>query len=189
MNLLSRLNRLARYLWGVARVLKGDIGHRVGIRVTYRAWCYKPDGTLRWEDGFSNLVVTLGRNALLNNTFDAPAGAVAWYVGLKDTGAPAAGDTMASHAGWDTITPYSNATDPAWTKNGSASGGAMSNSSSKAVFTINATDEVFGAFLKSDNEKGGTAGTLFGAGDFSASRNVLSGDTLNVQVDLSVTSS
>ena len=65
----------------------------------------------------------------------------------------------------------------------------MDNSAAKAVFNINATDEVFGAFLKDDSTKGGTAGILYGAGDFGASRNVENGDTLNVQIDLSVTAS
>lgn len=101
------------------------------------------------------------------------------------TGTPVAGDTMGSHASWATITPYSNATDPAWTKNAAASAGAMSNSSSKASFTINASATVYGSFLKSDNTKGGTTGTLYGVGDFAAPRAVEDTDVLNVQVDIS----
>lgn len=181
----------------------------VGLTVRYTAECWAPcpmcaavhvlnpafdvwackDKVLRWRDGFENLVVTVGRNALLDNTFNAAAGAVNWYVGLKDTGTVAAGDTMGSHAGWAELTVYSNGTRPAWTKNGAAASGAMSNSSSKASFSINAPDDVYGAFLSSDSTKGGTTGTLFGAGDFGAARSVLSGDTLLVQVDLSVTAS
>ena len=180
----------------------------VGILVKYTAWCFNHwhlDGSLclqhglcgkahfrrlRWIDGFQNLVVTVGRNALLDNTFNAAAGSVLWYVGLKDTGTPAAADTMASHATWAEIhTIYSQATRPAWTKNGAASGGAMSNSSSKAAFSITGSDDVYGAFMSSDNTKNGTTGTLFGAGDFTAARSVQSGDTLNIEVDLSVTAS
>lgn len=161
----------------------------IGIRCIYRAWCFNRLGHLKWEDGFQNLVVTTGRDELLNNTFDAVAAAVTWFVGLKDTGTPVAGDTMASHGSWATITPYSEATDPAWTKNGSSSAGAMSNSSSKAVFSINATDTVYGAFLKNNNTKGGSTGTLFGVGDFAAPRGVADTDSLNVQIDLSLTAS
>ena len=161
----------------------------VKVSSHYQVWCYKPDGSLRWFDEFYNLVTTLGLNALLDNTFDNAAAAFNWYVGLKDTGNVVAGDTMASHSGWATITPYSDATDPAWTKNGVASSGSMSNSSSKAAFNINATDTIFGAFLKDDNTKGGTAGTLYGGGNFSSSRAVVDGDTLNVQIDLDLTSS
>lgn len=165
------------------------VPYNAGIRVHYQAWCYKPNGELRWYDDFTNLVVTLGRNALLDNTFNAVAGSVNWYVGLKDTGTVAAGDTMGSHSGWAELENYSEANRPAWTKNGAASAGAMSNSSSKASFSINGTDDVYGAFLSSNNTKGGTTGTLFGAGDFAAPRSVISGDTLNVQVDLSISSS
>jgi hypothetical protein len=141
---------------------------------------------MRWTDSFKNLVVTTGRNALLDNTFNAAAGSVNWFVGLKGTGSVAAGDTLASHGGWSEVTPYSG-NRPAWTKNGAASSGAMSNSSSKASYAITGSSTVYGAFLASVNS--GTSGTLFGAGDFSASRAVENGDTLNVQVDLSITAS
>lgn len=154
-------------------------------KCVYTVWCFDKAGKLKWVDGFQNLVTTGGLNALLDNTFNAPAGSAAWYVGLKGTGTPVAGDTMGSHASWATITPYSNATDPAWTKNAAASAGAMSNSSSKASFTINASATVYGSFLKSDNTKGGTTGTLYGVGDFAAPRAVEDTDVLNVQVDIS----
>ncbi len=105
---------------------------------------------------------------------------------------PVASDTLASKINcWNEVTPYSNANRPTWTKNGSASGGAMSNSSSKASFSVNATSRIFGGFLANNNTKGGTTGTLYGGGLFitTGSRAVVNGDTLNVQVDLSVTAS
>lgn len=48
---------------------------------------------------------------------------------------------------------------------------------------------IFGAFMATDNTKGGTAGILYGGGLFTTggSRAVQSGDTVNVQVDLSIT--
>ena len=128
------------------------------------------DYRLKWRDEFDNLVVTTGRNALLDNTFNAAAGSVTWYVALKGAGSVAAADTMSSHSGWSEITDYSEANRQTWTKNGAASAGAMSNSSSKAVFSINGTATVAGAFLTSNNTKGGSTGTLFGAGDFASSR-------------------
>jgi hypothetical protein len=47
---------------------------------------------------------------------------------------------------------------------------------------------VGGAFLTSDNTKGGTTGTLFSAADFSApgDRSVVNGDTLNVTYTFSL---
>jgi hypothetical protein len=48
-------------------------------------------------------------------------------------------------------------------------------------FSINGTTTVAGAFLTTDNTKGGTAGTLFSASDFTGGDRLLqSGDTLNV---------
>lgn len=57
----------------------------------------------------------------------------------------------------------------------------------KQTYHINASTTVYGAFLASVNT--GTFGTLLGAGDFSASKAVDNGDTLNVTVTCSLTSS
>jgi len=56
------------------------------------------------------------------------------------------------------------------------------------VFSINATTTVGGAFLTSDNTKGGTTGTLFSAADFQSpgDRSVVNGDTLNVTYTFSL---
>jgi len=132
---------------------------------------------LKWRDKFHNLVVTAGLNKVLDATFKTGLTTPAWYVGLKGAGSVVAGDTMASHSGWSEITPYSNSTRPAFTP-GTISGGSVDNAAAKAVFNINATATVVGAFLADDNTKGGTTGTLYGAGDFAASRSVASGDTL-----------
>lgn len=141
-----------------------------------------------WRDEFENLVVTAGRNQLLDATLKTGDASPAYYVGLKDTGTVVAADTMASHAGWATITPYSDATDPAFTP-GTVAAGSVDNSASKAAFNINATDDVYGAFLKDSSTKGGATGLLYGGGDFGAPRSVADGDTLNVTVTCSITSS
>ena len=64
----------------------------------------------------------------------------------------------------------------------------VTNSASKAAFTMNATTTVGGAFLTSNNTKGGTTGTLFSAADFSSpgDRSVVSGDILNVTYTFSL---
>lgn len=139
---------------------------------------------LKWRDISPNLVTTAGLNKLLDATFKTGLTTPAWYVGLVDNAsfsAYNAADTMGSHAGWNEGTPYSNANRPTWTP-GSVAAGSVDNSASKAVFNINATLTVRGCFLADENTKGGTTGTLYGEGDFAASRAVQSGDTLNVQV-------
>lgn len=150
----------------------------------YIVECHAADGSLRWREEFHNLVTTAGLNALITAGFKTIPGSVAWYVGLKGTGTAVAGDTMSSHAGWTEVTAYSEANRQTWTP-GSVSGGSVDNSASKAVFSINGTVTVAGCFLGSDNTKSGTTGTLYGAGDFAASRSMISGDTLTVQVTVS----
>lgn len=215
----------------------------------------------KWKMDFYNLVVTVGRNELLDRTFTAPGADVLWYVGLigaatgtiaetaaanavtgtsttfsaadvasdiiivgAGTGAvdllttvatftsatsitttanavltvtaapfavePRPADTMSSKS-FNETAPYSNSVRPTWTRNAAASAGAMSNSSSKATFTVSTTGRAFGAFLTSNNTKSGTTGTIFGGGldTVNGSRSLVSGDSLATQIDLSVTAS
>jgi hypothetical protein len=93
-------------------------------------------------------------------------------------------DTMASHAPWVEVGPYSNATRVLWVP-GAASSGSMNNTS-PAAFAVNATNTIYGAFMCNAGAINGATGTLLGMGPFSASRSVLSGDTLNVTVTCSI---
>jgi mevalonate kinase len=64
----------------------------------------------------------------------------------------------------------------------------ITNSASVAVFSINATTTIAGAFLSSDNTKSGTTGVLFSVANFASpgDRAVVSGDTLNVTYTFSL---
>lgn len=103
---------------------------------------------------------------------------------------PRPADVMSSKS-FNELTAYSEANRQTWTKNGAPSAGAMSNSASKARFTINAANtRIFGGFMASNNTKGGTTGLLFGGGLFSVGSKLLqSSELLDVQVDLSITAS
>jgi hypothetical protein len=141
---------------------------------------------LAWEEHVHNLVFDAGINELLDKFFKGSSYTATWYVFLVDNAsfsAYAAGDTMASHSGWLEGTPYSNANRPTLTL-GTVASKSVDNSASKASFTINATLTVRGAGIANNNTKGGTTGIAYGAADFGASRAVISGDTLNVQVTL-----
>ena len=147
----------------------------------YEVECIAPDGSVRWRDGFTNLVTTAGKTDLVDKYFKGSAYTAAWFLGLKGTGTAAVGDTLASHAGWAEVNPYTG-NRPAITF-GTTSGG--SNTATAVSYAINATATVAGAFVASVNT--GTAGTLYSAGDFAASRSVVSGDTLNVTLTVSAT--
>lgn len=163
------------------------LGLKKKIKVHYTFDCYDKEGNIKWHEEMDNLVVDVGMNKMLDMTFFSGTASPAWYLFLKHTGTVAAADTMASHAGWTEATPYSNANRPTWTPNGAASGKSTSNSSAKAVFNFNATDaDIAGAGMTDNNTKGGSTGTLYGAADFGAARGVASGDTLTLQVDISL---
>lgn len=157
--------------------------NKLGIHTVWRFECRRSDGSLRWVEEVRNITVNVGLDDMLDKYFKGSGYTASFFMGLKDTGAPVAADTMASHASWPTITPYSNATDPAATF-GVVASQSVSNSASPAVFNINATDIIFGAFLKDNNTKGGITGLLFGVANFAASQAVVNLDTLNVTVTI-----
>jgi hypothetical protein len=151
-----------------------------GFNNLYKVICRGADGEVKWIEEQPNLVTTEGKNHLLDTVFHAGTAVTTWYIGLKAAGTAVAADTLASHASWAESTGYSG-TRKEWTE-GAASSGSITNASS-VDYAINATATVAGVFVASATS--GTTGTLFGAADFSAARNVISGDTL--QITLTVT--
>lgn len=144
--------------------------------------CRDKDGKIKWTDEWENIVVNAGLDYLLDVGLSGAAATTAWFVGLTDgTPTVAAGDTMAVHAGWVEVTAYTEAARVAWV-DGGVSGQSVDNSAATATFSINANGTVIGgAFLTSVNTKGGTTGTLYAAGAFTALDKTLdSGDTLDV---------
>ena len=155
---------------------------RAGIKFhnTYLVECFDKDGNLKWTETASNLVTNEGLNDVLNKYFKGSTYTAAWYVLLKGTGTIAAADTLASHAGWTELTGYTG-NRQALTL-GTVASQSVNNSASKAVFPITGSATVYGAGLSSVAT--GTSGTFYGAADFSGSRAVENGDTLNVTVTL-----
>lgn len=128
------------------------------------------------DQQWDNVITTLGKNNVLDVYLAGATQDATWFVGLKGTGTAVVGDTLASHAGWSEINPYTG-NRPAFTP-GAAAAGSIDNAASKAVFAITSSVTVYGAFLAGVNT--GTSGLLYAAGDFASSRAVVSGDTLNI---------
>lgn len=149
----------------------------------YEVECYDADGNLKWTERVENLVTDAGEDHYLDVTLSGATQVTTWYIGLTDgTPTTAETDTMASHAGWAEVTDYSEAARQTWT-DGGVSGQSVDNSGSPASFSINASATVGGAFMVSDNTKGGTTGTLLSVAAFSGGdRSLQNGDTLNVTV-------
>jgi hypothetical protein len=166
---------------------------KVAAGGVFTVQCFDKDGNLKWEDQKHNLVVNSGLQDMNTQYFKGSGYTATWYIGLYGAAAtndPAAGDTAASHAGWTEITPYSNANRPTATFGTAttADPSVIDNSGSPAQFDIDDTATIGGAFLISDNTKGGTTGVLFSASDFAApgDRSVASGDTLNIFYEFSL---
>jgi hypothetical protein len=159
----------------------------------FTATCYDKDGNFKWEAKAHNLVVNVGLQDMNTKYFSGSGYTAAWYIGVYGAASsnnPAAGDTASSHAGWTEVTDYSEGTRPAATFGTAttADPSVISNSASPAEFTMSGTTTVGGAFLISDNTKGGTSGTLFSASDFQSpgDRSVISGDIIKVTYQFSL---
>lgn len=172
---------------GAALAMAKPVEEGVGAGGVYTLQCFDKEGVLKWETKSHNLVVNVGLQDMNTKYFSGSAYTAAWFIGLI-TG-PGSGttfsatDTISSKA-WTENTGYSNATRPSATFGTAttADPSVISNSASPASFSINATSVIAGAFLVSNNTKGGTTGILFSASDFQSpgDRSVVSGDTLNV---------
>ena len=169
----------------------GEAAQATGL---FEIKCYDKDGNLKWQAESKNLVVNVGLQYMAGTALDGTTTRVtSWFLGLYGAGAsntPAAGDTMASHAGWTEVTAYSNGTrvTATFVAATTANPSVVTNTASPAVFNINGSATVGGAFLTSNDTKGGTTGTLFSAADFGSpgDRSVVNSDTLSVTYTFSL---
>lgn len=151
----------------------------------YHAQCFDKHGRLKWETFDRNIIVNTGLDDILDKYYKGSSYTASHFVGLTDgTPTVAAGDTMASHAGWTEITAYSESVRQTLTL-GTVASQSVDNSASKASYSINGTATIGGFFLTTNNTKGGTTGTLIGAVAFTGGdKSVANGDTLNVTATL-----
>lgn len=162
----------------------------------YTVECFDKDGNLKWRDEFDNTVVTVGKNAILDDALAGSAYTVTGpFLGLISSvgfSGIAAGDTMSSHAGW---TEAGNANAPTYTPPRktaafSAASGGVKALVSAVTYAITGSGTLEGAFMVfgsgAVNTVDNTAGTLLSAGLFTGgTRTVSNGDSVNVSWQLS----
>ena len=155
----------------------------------YTVRCIDPDGNVKWEDGFDNLVVDEGLNHILEVVLANETAAVTtWYVGLLAASpSPAAGWTK-TEVGANDFVDYDEANLVQWQPDAVGSK-SVSNGTTSADFSINQdSSSVGGAYLASTNTKaveGGSA-IIYSAGAFSGGNKAVdSGDTLQVTITFS----
>jgi len=163
----------------------------------YEIECIGADGVLKWREIINNIVQTVGKNLALD-TFLAGSGYTVTgpfmsLISATSYTAVAAGDTMASHAGWieaggaNAPTYSGNRKTAVWS---TASAGAKALSTALS-FAITSSGTVKGAFVcygsGATNTKDSTTGILWSAGTFSTGdKAVVNGDTLNVNYSTSL---
>jgi hypothetical protein len=162
-----------------------------GAAGVFRMECHDSEGNLKWAEEFPNLVVNQGLKDMNDKYFSGSGYTAAWYLGLVQGPASgttfAAGDTLASHAGWTEDTAYTgNRKAVTFGAATTADPSVISNSAAPSQFTMNGTTTIGGAFLT--DVATGTSGILFSASDFQApgDRSVVSGDVLNVTYTFSL---
>jgi len=160
---------------------------------TFHFQCFDKDGNLKWEDSAKNLVVNTGLQDMNTKYFKGVSYSAAWYIGLVQGPASgntyAAGNTLASHAGWTEDTNYSggNRATATFGTATTADPSVIDNSGSVAVFSITGTTTIAGAFLTTTQSNSSTSGLLFSVSNFTGGdRSVINGDTLNVTYQFSL---
>jgi len=162
-----------------------SMGARIGS--TYNVECIGADGAVKWREEVHNIVVNAGLDHLLSvMTSSGYVTAGGWFVGLMTTvNGINATDTATTHT-FGISTAFTQSPLPTFSF-GAISSQSVSNSTTVAAFSINATTTLAGAYLVSSGNVGEpTAGSLlFGGAAFSAERNVVSSDTVNVTITVS----
>jgi len=181
---------------------KGHIGATVSVELE-RPMIYRPRflaesiwDVEHWRKGEllaltrdHNICTDEGLNALLDIMFHGATQITTWYVALFESDTtPAAGTTYATPV-YTESAAYTEGARQAFTE-AAASSKSITNSASKATFTMNATKTIYGAALvgggtdATDNTDTAGGGTLYCASKFSSAKSVESGDVLKVTVTI-----
>jgi hypothetical protein len=163
----------------------------------YEVECIGADGKLKWREVIDNVVQTVGKNLALDTFLGGSAYTVTGpFMGMISStsySAVAAGDTMASHAGWleaggtNAPTYSGNRKTAVW----SAAAAGSKALSAALSFAITSTGTVKGAFIcygsGAVNTKDNTGGVLWSAGTFNTGdKAVVNGDQLNINYSTSL---
>lgn len=145
------------------------------------------DDNLKAVYKFPNGIVDEGLDHILDTEFHGSSQITTWYIGLVDNSgfsAFADADTLSGHGGWSEFTNYTEANRVEWEED-AASSRSISNSTT-ADFSINATGNLKGIFVSSNNVKStGNTGTLWSTAAFSSVVATANGDTLKVTYTVS----
>jgi hypothetical protein len=177
---------------GAAMNAIGGVGDQGEIVGHYQIQCHDAEGNLLWEDGFDNLVTTVGQNQLLASGIYSTA-----YMGLISASGygagPVAGDTMASHSGWlecgGSVPPVYGTTRPTLTFSTPPSAGQITTTSTNS-YTFTSSGTVEGAFIVLGSGASATVdsttGVLLSAGALTTPQPVIATNTVTMSYTLTL---
>ena len=187
-----------------ATVLRGG-GNNEGVHLAgqYTAKCFGPDGNLKWEDTFDNVVTDVGANWALNQIFGTQQ-TITSYMGLISSVGyvatpPAVGNTMGTHTGWNEAGNGVNY--PMWASSSvratltwsaaATRAKALTSAASFVIAADNGGGTVKGCFIVGGTggsaTNADTGGILYSAGFFTGGDKVVgTGDTLQVSYSTSM---
>ncbi len=152
----------------------------------YRIQLFDVLGNIKEDFECPNGITDVGLNHILETEFNGGTPITSWYIGLIDNAsfsALAAGDTMASHAGWIANEDYSETAHPEWTA-GTAASRSITNAAT-VDFSIDATVTLKGIFVTSQSAKATATGTLWSTAAFASNVAAVNGDTLKITYTVS----
>ncbi|CAN5813559.1 hypothetical protein BH20PSE1_BH20PSE1_00960 [soil metagenome] len=153
--------------------------------IKHLGWLYTVehirDGRVLSVERVHNLAPLEAREYLLSVGANAGSQITTWYCGIFEGNyTPIDSNTMANFPGLATeCVAYDEASRPEWVE-AAPSAGNITNSASKAVFTINASKTIYGAFLSSSAVKSGVAGKLLSTARFATAKVMDAGEILRV---------
>lgn len=152
----------------------------IGVHSVWNFECYDKNGKLKWVDlDRPNIVTHEGLDDMLTVYLDNGTQSATWYVGLVNTNTAAAATMTYAVPVFTEDVDYGELVRQTFT--GVVSSQAITNSASKATFTITTGGQtLYGCFLTNHNVKGNTAEAgkkLFCYALFSSGKAVEAGDT------------
>lgn len=136
-----------------------------------------------------NIVTLQGKNALNDIMFHAATQITAWFVAIFNTNTTCVNTMTYAVPVYTESSDYTEATRPAWVE-GASSSQIITNTASRAVFTMNGTTTIYGCGLVGGGTSAATksdvagGGTLYSASKFDAAKSVVATNVLSVGISI-----
>ena len=181
-----------------------NIPEGMGVEGWYHVVCRDKDGNVKWEEGFPNLVVAVGKQLMLDTLLRTSGTytTVGPFLGLLNASiTPAATDTMSTIVPSKEFIAYTvsgsavrgTAVFSASSSTGATPSNVTSSTATAVVYTITGSGgTVYGCFLVTGtgavSTQSSTAGVLYSEGNFSTAKTTTAGDTVSVTYSTTATS-